>query len=137
MSNDIDSSLHSILSGEMEGMDDRRFLILALRLIERDMREIKGKLSSIDVALRDSVASKDSLKESEMENDGHFRSIETSIGACVTKQEFQPVKTIVYGFTGLILIAVIGALGSRPRVWAAMRVMHGRLNPADRGHIKP
>jgi len=28
----------------------------------------------------------------------------------VTKEEFWPIRTLVYGFTGIILLAVIGAL---------------------------
>ena len=31
-------------------------------------------------------------------------------GSYVTKEEFEPIKKIVYGLVGLILIAVVGAL---------------------------
>jgi hypothetical protein len=31
-------------------------------------------------------------------------------GSYVTKEEFQPVKNIVYGLVALILVAVVGAL---------------------------
>jgi len=91
-------------------MDDRKFLALALRLIERDMKEIKGKLSSIDIALQNSVASKESLKESDAENSEHFRLIEKSMLLFVTQEQFNPVKQIVYGIATISLLAVFGAI---------------------------
>lgn len=36
--------------------------------------------------------------------------LDSLVNKFVTKEEFWPIKALVYGFTGLILVTVIGAL---------------------------
>lgn len=58
---------------------------IKLAVLQNDMSYVKDKLDSID----DKVSS-------------HY----------VSKEEFEPIKKIVYGLTGLILVAVVGAMVS-------------------------
>lgn len=51
------------------------------------------------------------LNESSNANDSRITKIEKQIEEkCVTKEEFSPVRLVVYGLVGLILVAVVGAL---------------------------
>jgi hypothetical protein len=51
------------------------------------------------------------LNESMSSNTERIIHIENKIDEkCVTKEEFQPVRLIVYGLVGIILVAVVGAL---------------------------
>ncbi len=54
-----------------------------LALLQNDMSYMKDKIDSIDTKVSN-----------------HY----------VTKEEFQPIKMVVYGLVGLILVAVVGAL---------------------------
>lgn len=58
---------------------------IKLAVLQNDMAYVKNKLDSID----EKVGSR-----------------------YVSKEEFEPIKKIVYGLVGLILIAVVGALVS-------------------------
>lgn len=56
-----------------------------LAVIQNDITYIKDKLNSVDTKVS-----------------SHY----------VSKEEFEPIKKIVYGLVGLILVAVVGALVS-------------------------
>jgi chaperonin cofactor prefoldin len=56
-----------------------------LAVIQNDMQYLKEKLDKVDTKLSSSY---------------------------ITKEEFEPIKRIVYGMVGLILVAVVGALVS-------------------------
>jgi chaperonin cofactor prefoldin len=56
-----------------------------LAVIQNDMQYLKEKLDRVDTKLSSSY---------------------------ITKEEFEPIKRIVYGMVGLILVAVVGAMVS-------------------------
>lgn len=56
---------------------------ITLAVIQNDLTYIKEKLNAVDTKVS-----------------SHY----------VSKEEFEPVKKIVYGLVGLILVAVVGAL---------------------------
>jgi len=44
---------------------------------------------------------------------GHVKDVKKQVSdSYVTKQEFEPVKKIVYGLVGLLLASVVGAIGA-------------------------
>lgn len=51
------------------------------------------------------------LNESSATNDNRITKVEEYIEKkCVTREEFSPIRLVVYGLVGLILVAVVGAL---------------------------
>lgn len=67
----------------MPGQDNNTRDDIKLAVIQNDLTYIKEKLNAVDTKVSQNY---------------------------VSKEEFEPVRKIVYGLVGLILIAVVGAL---------------------------
>lgn len=73
-----------------EATDDRIDAAVQHAISRRDIKEIKDRLDGVD---------------------NRFDKLEMIMSnRYVTKEEFKPIRYLVYGFTGVILVTVIGAI---------------------------
>lgn len=84
---------------------------VVVEFLKRDLEEMRKQVREEFVTRREYVALEERIDENKRLVDKAFDDLKRSTGErCVSKDEFLPVKNVVYGLVGMILMTVIGAL---------------------------
>lgn len=78
-----------------------------VQAMQSDLKEVRGDIKEMRTQMSNSYVSKEDFKTL-IEN--RIVPLEQQRAALVSKVEFDPVKNVVFGLVGMILVSVVGAL---------------------------